>query len=116
MFDSLFSTPVEIPVLKTVEDCQAALSRGFVILFKHSLSCPVSSTAKEEVTAYARTYPHEPVFILYVHKRELARYVEEATGVPHASPQVIVLRECATPGVVSHYRITVDSIAKLARQ
>ena len=113
MSASLSSKSHGITLLKTVADCDSALADGLVILFKHSLSCPVSSVAKEEITSFKEAQPNVPVVMIHVQPRDLALHVEQVTGVPHASPQVIVLKNGKLLGTLSHYRITSKSISKL---
>ncbi|MDQ2843122.1 MAG: thioredoxin family protein [Acidobacteriota bacterium] len=110
-----FSKAVDIAVLKTVEDCDAALAQPLVILFKHSLSCPVSEIAKEAVSSYQEAELGAPVFMLHVQRRDLAQYVATATGVTHASPQIIVIRNGDFVGTLSHYGITSNAIAALVK-
>ncbi len=113
MSGRLFSGVTDIPVLKTIKECDAALAQDSVLLFKHSPSCSVSTFAKTEVALYINARPETPVFMVIVQRREVASYLAAATGVPHASPQVIALRAGKLVGTRSHYGITCRSLSEL---
>lgn len=113
MLSSLFANTREIVALKTAEDCDAVLVKPLAVLFKHSRSCSLSSSAKAAVLEYRDAHPDAPIFMVFAQQRELSRHVAEATGVPHASPQVIVLRNGDLVGSVSHHGITVESLGEL---
>ena len=113
MLSSLFADTREIPALKTAEDCDALVVRPLVILFKHSRSCSLSSSAKAAVLEYKAAHPDAPLFMVLAQQRALSQYVSELTGVPHASPQVIVLRAGELVGTISHHAITVESLMEL---
>lgn len=78
-------------------------------MFKHSRSCPVSWRADAEVQQFSRLHPDVPVFKLTVQQdRELSRRIADWTGIEHASPQVIVLRNGAVASSESHEGVTVE--------
>lgn len=100
--------------MTTAQECDAALAKPFVIIFKHSRVCSVSSYAKAEVSSYCRAHPDTPVYMVVAQQSALAQHVARATGVPHASPQVIVLRNSEVVGVTSHFGITYEALEDLA--
>ena len=101
-----------------VEDA-AALERllarsheGPVLLFKHSSTCPISARAYREMRAVK-----SPVSIVVVQQsRELSREVAARTGVPHESPQALVLRNGRAVWSASHFEVTADAVEQAMRE
>ena len=100
-----------------VEDA-AALERllarsheGPVLLFKHSSTCPISARAYREMREV-----NSPVSIVVVQQsRELSREVAARTGVPHESPQALVLRNGRAVWSASHFEVTADAVEQALR-
>lgn len=96
----------------SLEDAQS-LERMFqlsneqpVILFKHSLTCPISSAAYQEMSQLAS----EVALIVVQRARDLSREVETRTGIRHESPQAIILRKGEVVWHASHWKITSDAV------
>jgi bacillithiol system protein YtxJ len=83
-----------------------------VILFKHSLTCPISARAYREMKRFAG----EVALVVVQDAREVSRAVETLTGVQHESPQLIVLRNGKSAWTASHFDITADAVAQAARE
>jgi bacillithiol system protein YtxJ len=82
-----------------------------VILFKHSITCPISSGAYEEMSRLS-----VPVSLIIVQKaRELSREIESRTGIRHESPQVIILRDGKAVWSASHWDISSTDVEAAAR-
>ncbi len=76
---------------------------GYSWLFKHSRICPDSAAAYEEVAAYEKTHPRDPVGILVVQDaREASLLAEKALGVKHETPQVLLLKDGKVLWQASH--------------
>jgi bacillithiol system protein YtxJ len=83
-----------------------------VVLFKHSSTCPVSSTAYQEMSQYGGD-----ISLLVVQRaRELSRAVESRTGVRHESPQAIVLRNGQAVWTASHWKVRADAVERAVRE
>ncbi|MBD0373769.1 MAG: bacillithiol system redox-active protein YtxJ, partial [Pyrinomonadaceae bacterium] len=83
-----------------------------VVLFKHSLTCPISSAAYQEmigVEAYVS-------LIVVQQARDVSREVESLTGIRHESPQAIILRNGRAVWNTSHWRITRSAVEEAVRQ
>jgi bacillithiol system protein YtxJ len=79
-----------------------------VVIFKHSLTCPISSAAFDQLETF-----QGPVSLVEVQRaRELSNEIASRLGVPHESPQVIVLRNGQVVWNASHFKITSDAVAK----
>lgn len=79
-----------------------------VVIFKHSLTCPVSSAAYEQMSRYEG----EVSLIEVQVARQLSNEIENRLGVPHESPQVIVLSKGRAAWNASHFKITAESVAE----
>ena len=79
-----------------------------VVIFKHSLTCPISAAAFDQMELFEGS-----VSLIEVQKaRELSNEIEARLGVRHESPQVIVLRNGQVVWNASHFKITSDAVAK----
>jgi bacillithiol system protein YtxJ len=83
-----------------------------VILFKHSLTCPISSAAYAEMSRLT----DEVALIVVQRVRELSHEVETRTGIRHESPQAIILRNGKAVWNASHWRITFDAVERAVRE
>ncbi len=84
-----------------------------VWLFKHSLTCGVSSHAWSELQRFAAGSPADgPVFAMI--EIQVARSVSDAvaqrTGVRHESPQIFLLRQGQVAWQASHYGINQQAL------
>lgn len=98
--------------LETEGDLQQARARSEkepVVLFKHSLTCPISARAHQEMEALARD--GAPVYRLLVqHARSLARLIANDYTIRHESPQAIVLCSGEPVFHASHHRVRADAL------
>jgi bacillithiol system protein YtxJ len=75
-----------------------------LVIFKHSLKCPISSAARDQM----EQYESEVALIEVQRARGLSNAVESRFGVAHESEQVNVLRKGQVFWSVSHFKITAD--------
>jgi bacillithiol system protein YtxJ len=83
-----------------------------VVLFKHSLTCPISSAAYQEMS----DFEGDVSLIVVQRARDVSREVETLTGIRHESPQAIVLRNGHAVWNVSHWKITRSAVEEAVRQ
>ena len=83
-----------------------------VVLFKHSMTCPISSAAYQEMSQYGG----EVALLVVQRARELSRAVETRTGVRHESPQAIVLRDGQAVWNASHWRVRAEAVESAVRE
>ena len=83
-----------------------------VVIFKHSLTCPISAGAFDQMTAFEG----EVALIEVQRARELSLEIENRLGVAHESPQVLVLRNGQVVWNASHFDITATAVAEAVRQ
>ncbi len=83
-----------------------------LVIFKHSLSCPISSGAYDQMEQYEGSV----ALIEIQNARGLSSAIESRFGVAHESPQVIVLRKGQVFWSASHFKITAEAVAKAVRE
>lgn len=88
-----------------------------VMIFKHSLSCPISSRAYHEYEQYLaqRSGGDDGVvhaLIEIQNARPVSNAVAEKTGVRHESPQALLLRGGKVVWNKSHGSIRVDTLSQ----
>ncbi|MFN9116723.1 MAG: bacillithiol system redox-active protein YtxJ [Gemmatimonas sp.] len=102
------------PTMREVREL--AVSAEPLVLFKHSATCPISSTAKRQFDAFADAHPEGPTRIVVVQReRPLSNAIEDALGVQHESPQAIVVQGGRVVWHASHGRITADALKQAVK-
>jgi bacillithiol system protein YtxJ len=75
-------------------------------VYKHSTTCPISSSAGQEVRSMKSDLP---IFWVNVREqRDLSNWVANTYGVTHESPQLILIRAGKPLKVWSHYEVSRD--------
>jgi len=82
-----------------------------VVIFKHSLTCPISASAYEQMAEF----DGEVALVEVQRARELSREIEQRLGVAHESPQAIVLHLGKVVWNASHFKITTDAVVEAVR-
>lgn len=103
---------VRITDTKSFEDLASRSKERTVVVFKHSLTCPISAAAYEQMTKLEG----EVALIEVQCARELSTEIENRLGVAHESPQVIVLRNGTVVWNASHFDITAGAVAEAMRE
>ena len=107
--DNHFKTVTDLEALDAL--IESSRERPLVI-FKHSLTCPISSAAYDQMAQY-----EGDVTLVEVQRaRGLSSAIESRFGVEHESPQVIVLRKGQACWDASHFKITAEAVAKAVRE
>jgi len=82
-------------------------------VYKHSTTCGLSARAATEVKAMSTELP---IYWINVREqRDLSNWVEEAYGVTHESPQLILLKDGKPQRVWSHSEIKRDTAGVAGR-
>jgi bacillithiol system protein YtxJ len=95
-----------------------ALAAPRAVIYKHSPRCGTCVASEREVTFFAEGHPDVPVFRLdVVAHPELARAVARRVGVPHESPQVILVAAGSAVWSASHWEVrALDLEDRIGRQ
>ncbi len=121
---SLQYSPLEDPMsdyslLQTTAEVEPLIAQSRerpVLVFKHSLTCPISTAAFREYQQFLETRPadDEAVYTLIeIQKaREVSNSIAERTGVRHESPQALLLRDGEVAWHASHWNIKAQSLTE----
>ena len=97
--------------LSSKSDVDGLLREVTAIVFKHSTMCSVSARAHEEVVKFLDSHPERKIYkVRVIEERSVSDYIEDATGVRHASPQILVLRSGEVAWMGSHFGVTAEAI------
>jgi bacillithiol system protein YtxJ len=102
---------VKITDTKSFEEMANRSKDRPVVVFKHSLTCPISAAAYKQMAEFEG----EVALIEVQRARELSTEIENRLGVAHESPQVIVLRNGEGVWNASHFEITAHAVAEAVR-
>ncbi len=104
-------------LLSTIAELDKAFemsARTPVLLFKHSLICPLSVVAREAYRAFLaeRTEGDGLLYgLIEIQKaRDVSNEAAVRTGVKHESPQVLLVRDGRVLWSASHWDITEESL------
>jgi bacillithiol system protein YtxJ len=103
---------VKITDTKAFEEIASRSKERPVVIFKHSLTCPISAGAYNQMAAFEG----EVSLIEVQQARELSTEIENRLGVAHESPQVLVLRDGQVVWSASHFKITAEAVAAAVRE
>jgi len=86
-----------------------------VILFKHSIRCPISANAKDELQKNLDLKNTEVIFYYLdlITYRNISNAITQKLAIPHESPQVIILKDGKPIYDASHWHIKAEDIKKL---
>ena len=99
---------VKITDTKAFEELTNRSTERPVVVFKHSLTCPISAAAYDQMAKLEG----EVALIEVQRARELSTEIENRLGVAHESPQVLVLRNGEVVWNASHFEITAGAVAE----
>jgi bacillithiol system protein YtxJ len=97
----------------TDADLDLVLAAPLAVLYKHSPICPTSDMAYEQMLAFRRRSTVPVYMVDVIRHRPLSRVLAERTGVRHASPQAIILRDGVAAWHRSHYEIQAEAMAQV---
>jgi bacillithiol system protein YtxJ len=103
---------IKVTDIKAFEEMAERSKERPVVIFKHSLTCPISAAAYDQMAEFAG----EVALVEVQRARELSAEIENRLGVDHQSPQVIVLRNGQVVWNASHYKITAGAVAEAVRE
>jgi monothiol bacilliredoxin len=105
-------------ILRSTADLEPVLDGSQpqpTFVFKHSLTCPISSAAYSEYLRFVRGEGAASgaafKLIEIQNSRPVSNHVAEATGIRHESPQAILFVAGQPVWHASHHRITTRSLA-----
>ena len=103
---------IELNSIEKLEELFEESNEKPVVLFKHSVTCPISSGVYYEVSEV-----EADVNLVIVQKaRDISNAIANKTGIRHESPQAIVLKKGQVVYHASHYDITAEDTEALWRE
>ena len=96
----------ELTSVKALEETLQASHQQPVLFFKHSITCGVSARAFAEFEKYLQTEASaglQHALIVVQKAREVSDRLAQLTGVPHESPQAILVRNGQAVWNESHF-------------
>ncbi|UOQ47113.1 bacillithiol system redox-active protein YtxJ [Gracilibacillus caseinilyticus] len=102
---------MDITTITSLEDFQKVTENNHdFVVFKHSLTCPISDAANREFDQYS-LQADKPLYRLFVQEaRELSNYIADHYQIKHESPQVISFTNHEPTWNTSHSAITVINL------
>jgi bacillithiol system protein YtxJ len=99
--------------IATEAELATVLAEPLAVVYKHSPICPTSGMAYEEIRSLRRLHGDVPVYLVdVVHSRHLSRAISERVGIPHASPQAIILQSGIPAWHGSHFDLRADEMGQ----
>lgn len=98
--------------LNTIEKLNELFEKSHetaVVLFKHSLTCPISTNVYYEISDIAA----EINLVVVQSARQISNEIAARTNIRHESPQAIVLKNGKPVYHAAHYDITAEGIGKV---
>jgi bacillithiol system protein YtxJ len=105
--------PARITTRVELDRAFDASTRAPVLIFKHSLTCPISAWALRTYEEFLAERDADAVLytLIEIQKaRDVADEVAVRTGVRHESPQVLLVHDGRAVWNASHWEITGDSL------
>lgn len=103
--------------IKTVEawrELMANSTQQPFLIFKYSMTCSASLTAKKEMQ---KMITDLPVYLVVVQQdREVSAAIAQDLGVRHESPQVLIIKNGKGTWQATHYHIKKDAVKKAVGQ
>jgi len=97
---------IELNSIEKLEELFEKSNEKAIVLFKHSVTCPISTGVYHEVSEV-----EADVNLVIVQKsRNISTEIAEKTGIRHESPQAIVLKNGKAVYHASHYDITREDL------
>jgi bacillithiol system protein YtxJ len=85
-----------------------------VVIFKHSLTCPISRRAYREWERFLKERPADdptvPVLVEIQNARPASKAVAQRSGIRHESPQALVVRDGEVVWHASHGAIRAEKL------
>lgn len=105
--------------LHQIEDIKSLSEDVPVLIFKHSTRCSVSSMSLNRLLRNWKNEDHEkviPYHLDLIENREISDRISQMFGVPHQSPQVLVIKNGKSVYDTSHFDISYPDIMEVVKK
>jgi bacillithiol system protein YtxJ len=100
---------IELSSSEQLEELFEKSNEKPVVLFKHSVTCPISTNVYSEVS----DVENDVNLVIVQRARDISNEIARKTGIRHESPQAIVLKNGKAVYHASHYDITAEDIKRV---
>ena len=97
---------IEVKSSEELEELFQKSNEQAVVLFKHSVTCPISSGVYNEI----KNVDGDVYLVVVQSARGVSSEIAQKTGVRHESPQAIVLKGEKPVYHASHYDVTARDV------
>ena len=95
------------------EEFDRAVTAGVTVLYKHSDRCFTCRRSLRQMERLAEERPDVPVYIVdVIGQRALSSRIAESLGVPHESPQAILIQDGRPVWSGSHFAVTAEALER----
>lgn len=109
-------TMIKINDLEEYKSFKEKAKKGFVILLKHSDTCPISAAAYKEFSEFLEENNVDAYYLVVQESRDVSKKVEEDFEVKHESPQILFLKDNKVMWTDSHYGVNKKSLENQLKQ
>jgi bacillithiol system protein YtxJ len=102
---------VELNNLEKLDELFEKSNEKPVVLFKHSITCPISGDAANQMSIV----DSDVNIVIVQTSRPISNEIENRTNIRHESPQAIILKDEKPIFNASHYNITADKIEEILK-
>ena len=101
-------TPIDTPA-----DLERALRAPRALVYKHSPRCGLSLLARREIRRFEENFPDAAVFVIdVVARKDLSDALASRLGVPHESPQALLLERGRARAHASHRAVRSPDLSR----
>jgi bacillithiol system protein YtxJ len=107
-----------IPLQDGSQLSEIAEAQGQAIIFKHNTSCPISRSVRQKLQNEADQLPNDtPFYVLDIlENKDLSNLVAEKFGVPHESPQLLLVKNGSSIYDESLYQISASAVKEASKE
>lgn len=111
---------IQVQELQTIQEWESAFADSQnqpLLVFKHSMTCPISAEAFSEWNTFTQecTGNLKCVVVMVQKARAICDAIEKDTGVQHESPQVLLIDNKTCVQHASHQSITTSFLEKITQ-
>lgn len=99
---------IKLTSSEKLEELFVQSNQNPVVLFKHSVTCPISLSVYQEVSKF----DGDVNLVIVQTDRLISSAIAEKTGIRHESPQAIVLKNGEIIYSASHFDVTSEDLKK----
>lgn len=106
----------KLTAVEQLDQLVTASAQNPVLIFKHSTRCSISATSLSRLERNWEDIGTVPYYLDIIAHRDVSNALADRFGVPHQSPQVLVLKNGDCIHDSSHFSIAFDAIKDVVVQ